>query len=238
MLLFVLGFAACSKNEELSLVPITELYPLQVGKVFYYRLDSTVVASNKQQLLKRSYNAKDSIESQYLDNTGRKTFRIFRYLRDTLTPISNNSNWKFTFTYRATFDTNRVEYVDNNLRFVTLTNPVKEGSQWKGTQYINTGFLAPYTFYDGWNFEYQNVGQGYTVKKGTIPDTYTVFQQDITSPNIPFNTANFQTKDYSIEVYAKGIGLIYKDFLHWVYQPSNYFQDESFGIRLSLIDNK
>ncbi len=240
--LVAIAFSGCKKNEDVSLIPFTDLYPLQAGKVFYYRLDSTVVSNSRLQLLKVSYNAKDSVDIEFLDNLGRKSFRIFRYLRDTLTPISNNSNWKYTATYYTSFDENRLEYVDNNLRFVPLTNPVAEGSQWNGTQYINTsgGTSNPNVFYDNWKFTYQNTGQSYVVKKGTIQDTYTIAQIDELTPDAPFDPTNYQQKNYSVEVYAKGIGLIYKDFVHWVYNvnPTTGYALESFGIRLSLIDYK
>jgi hypothetical protein len=49
-------------------------------------------------------------------------------------------------------------------------------------------------------------------------------------------------KSFSKEVYAKGIGLIYKEFIRWTYQPptavNKYFQEGSFGIKLNLIDYK
>jgi len=243
LLVLITAISSCKKSEELSPVPITDLYPLQAGKVFYYRLDSTIPSNDRLQLLKKSYNAKDSVDIEYLDNAGRKSFRIFRYLRDTLTPIANNSNWKYAATYYTSFDANRVEYIDNNLRFVTLTNPVREGSKWNGTQYINTSgggsSSNPLGFYDNWTFEYQNTGQDYQVKKGTIPDSYTVLHIDETDPSGPLNPASFQIRNLSYEVYAKGIGLIYKDFLHYNYQsPNGYDVAESFGIRLSLIDYK
>jgi hypothetical protein len=244
LVLLILFFSGCKKSEELTMVSFRELYPIQVGKVFYYRLDSTVVSSSLQQLLKVSYNAKDSVDAEFLDNQGRKSFRIFRYLRDTLTPISNNSNWKFTATYYATFDENRLEYVDNNLRFVSLTNPVSEGSQWNGAQYINIDTFVQnvfdYRFYKYYRHEYRDLGQPFQVKKGTIQNTYTVFHVDDTSPEGPFNPNEYQEKNYSIEVYAKGIGLIYKDMLRYVYNVTGTrgFSPENFGIRLSLIDYK
>lgn len=236
--IFFIASFGCTKSEDLKIITAEELYPLQVGKTFTYRLDSTVLANFNQQLVVKSYNAKDSIESQFTDAQGRKSFRIFRYIRDT----NNIKPWQYTATYNAVFDANRVEFVDNNLRFVTLVSPAKEGTVWKGTLNINTISPSPYSYFADWNFEYRNVGKPYTVKKGTIQNTYTVFQQDEILPNVPFNANNYQEKSYSVEVYAKGVGLIYKDFIRWVYQPpsavNKFYQEGSYGIRLSLIDNK
>ena len=63
----------------------------------------------------------------------------------------------------------------------------------------------------------------------------TVAQQDEFSPDGPFDpTLDYQQRNYSIEVYAKGIGLVYKDLLHWTWQKPKY-EDGSYGIRLTLI---
>lgn len=233
-----IAFLGCSDKESLTIVTAEDLYPIQVGKTFFYRLDSTVLGNFNQSLVVHSYIAKDSVQSLFTDGEGRKSYTIIRYLRDTL----QTKPWQFTSTYTATISNNRVEYIDNNLRFVSLVSPAKEGQQWKGTQYINTISPSPYSYFYGWNFEYQNADQPFTTKKGIIQNTYTVFQQDETLPDIPFNTNNYQEKSYSKEVYAKGIGLIYKDFIRWVYQPptavNKYYQDGSFGIRLNLIDYK
>lgn len=236
LLFIVTILSSCSKQESLTIVSAEELYPIEVGKTFIYRLDSTVLANFNQSLVIHSYIAKDSIESQFTDAEGKKSFRIFRYLRDTL----QQEPWKYIATYFASFTNNRVEYVDNNLRFVSLVSPAKEGVQWNGTQYINTISPSPFSYFANWNFEYINADQPFTTLKGIIPNTYTVFQQDETLPDIPFNSNNYQEKSYSKEVYAKGIGLVYKEFLRWVHQPptavNKFFQEGSFGVKLNLID--
>ena len=119
---------SCKKTTEtLNIVAINDLYPIAVGKTYFYRLDSTVTASFGASLVTKSYLAKDSIESTFLDASGRKSFRIFRYLRDTLA----TQPWTFTATYYSTIDSNKIEYNDNNLRYITLVNPVS---------YNTTGF--------------------------------------------------------------------------------------------------
>ncbi len=59
-------------------------------------------------------------------------------------------------------------------------------------------------------------------------------QQDETIPDGPSNGTSYQQRNYSVERYAKGIGLIYKDFLHYIFQPSYTFparfEDESFTV--------
>jgi hypothetical protein len=228
---------SCKKTtERLNIVSINDLYPIAVGKTYFYRLDSTVTASFGASLVTKSYLAKDSIESTFLDASGRKSFRIFRYLRDTLA----TQPWAFTATYYSTIDSNKIEYNDNNLRYITLVNPVSYNTSWKGNAYINTILPSPFYFLDNWDFHYSTIDGSFSCLKGTLQNTYTVTQQNTQTPSI-FDASIYNEKAYSIEIYAKGVGLIYKDFIHYIWQPTPQparFQDDSWGIRLNLIDYK
>lgn len=230
----VLATSCTKSTETLSPTTVKELYPIKVGNTFFYRLDSTVTINFGASLARRSYHAKDSVQASFTDAMGKPSFRIFRYLRDTL----NTKPWSFCATYVATFNDNKLEYVDNNLRFIPLAEPVTENSIWKGNVYINTMLSFPYYFLDNWDYTYQNLDKPFTVRKGLIPNTYTVLQQDRQDPGV-FDPSRYNEKSYSIEVYAKGIGLIYKEFLYYVWQstpaPARY-QDDSYGIRLNLMD--
>jgi hypothetical protein len=233
---FMVFLCGCTKKIELlETASVNDYYPLQVGKTFTYRLDSTVVAPFGTALLIKSYQAKDSIESTFTDNQGRQSFRIFRYTRDTLA----TQPWRFAATYFATPTNQALEYVDNNLRSIKLRAPIKEGYSWQAHTYINTNTDA-LRFLEGWNYEYQNVGQNFRVFNKTYDSTITVFQKDETSPaGVPFNPANFYQLDKASEVYAKGVGLVYKEFLHWTWQttPKQAYEDGSFGVRLRLISH-
>lgn len=240
---FIIGFlgliilsTSCTKTTEtLPLLTLKEVYPVAVGKTFFYRLDSTVAGNFGASLDKRSYHAKDSIESGFTDANGKPSFRIFRYLRDTL----NTKPWVFTATYVATFNNNKLEYVDNNLRFIPIAEPITESTTWKGNVYINTILPSPYYFLDNWDYGYRDLDKPYTVRKGTFQNTHTIVQQNTQTPST-FNPAVYNEKNYSIEVYAKGVGLIYKDFLHFIWQPTPTpkYDDNSYGIRLNLMDYK
>lgn len=239
-LLFCFAVIACSKKEVTDYPSMADYYPLQVGKTFTYRLDSTVRTNFGAALTVYYYLAKDSVESQFNDAQGRPSYRIFRYIRDT----AQTQPWKYLTTLVSTFDLNRkwVENVDNNLRYIILHEPVTEGYSWKGNSYIDTksgNSLVKYL--DEWNYTYENIGQPYTVRKGTFDTTITVLQADEVSPPGPFNSSNYQQTNYSVEVYAKGVGLIYKEFIHKTWQitpPPAHWDDDSYGIRLNLVNFK
>lgn len=234
LLLIVFALFSCKKQtQSLNIIALNDLYPISVGKVFIYKLDSINTADFGEKLVTNSYHAKDSVESTFLDASQRTSFRIYRYTRDTL----DVQDWAFAGTYYSTITNEKVEVNDNNLRFITLANPVSYNTVWLGNSYINTVLPSPYYFLDNWSYQYQNINSPFTCLKGNIDSTTTVLQQDYQVPQSGFDAAQYNEKNYSIEVYAKGIGLIYKDFLHYVWQPNTRtYQDDSYGIRLNLID--
>lgn len=236
LLALVILILSCKKQtESLNVVTSNDLYPIAVGKSFTYKMDSTIPINFGDALEVHSYQAKDSIESTFLDATGRTSFRIYRYTRDTLA----TQPWIYAATYYATTTSQRVEYVDNNLRFVTLANPVSYNTSWKGNAHINTVLPSTYYYLDNWDYHYTDLDQPYTCLKGEIQNTYTVFQQNSQVQQGTFNPAFYDEKSYSIEVYGKGIGLIYKEFLHYIWQPSDSKYDaNSWGVKLNLIDYK
>ncbi|HWB24314.1 MAG TPA: hypothetical protein VG738_02490 [Chitinophagaceae bacterium] len=238
ILFCAVSLASCKKqSEQLALPALADYTALQTGKVLLYHLDSTIIDPSGTQLVVNTYLVKDSIASTFTDNTGRLSYTVYRFITDTL----NTNPWQPLLTYYITPTANTVETVDDkNLRFISLTEPVTEGFSWSGNSYIDTKSAnSNYQFMDGWDYTYQNINMPYTVIKGSIDSTITVLQVDETSPPGPFDPGVYQQRNYSVEVYAKGVGLIYKDFLHWTWQPNPppaQYQNDSYGIRLNLID--
>lgn len=237
LLLIILVAVGCTKQTETySTGLLSEYYPLQVGTSILYQLDSTVPAPFGTALVVKSYQAKDSVEAVYTDNQGRTNYRVFRFVRN----AAGTSPWTFAATYVATLADNGVEYVDNNMRFLKLKLPLRDDYTFKGHTYIDTKSLNSNVMYlDEWEYEYRNVNKPYTINGKTFDSTITVFQHDETIPDVPFTSSiPYQQRNYGIEVYAKGVGLIYKDFLHWTWQstpPPSKFEDGSFGVKLTYL---
>ena len=234
----VISLVGCKKETtELDFPKLADYSALQTGRVLIYHLDSTVIDQSDAALVVTSYLIKDSIASTFTDNTGRLSYKVFRFITDTL----NKSPWQSLSTYYITPTEQSVETVDdNNLRFISLKEPVEDNFTWNGNSYIDTKSAnSNYQYMDGWTYTYQNVNMPFTVLKGTIDSTISVLQVDETSPPGPFDPDVYQQRNYSLEVYAKSIGLIYKEFLHWTWQtdpqPSHYDVD-SYGFKLNLID--
>ena len=189
-------------------------------------------------LVVKSYQAKDTIESTYTDNAGRLSYRIFRFTRDT----SGLQPWVFAATFAVTPTYEWIEYVDNNLRFLKLHAPVVEGYSWLAHSFIDTRSLnSTLGYLDNCEYQYQKVDSAYILFNTTYDTTVTVFQHDETNPEGPFDpNLDVQIRTYGLEVYAKGIGMIYKEFLYWNWQKNPApakFEDDSYGVKLSLISH-
>lgn len=236
----LLLFFSCKKQTETLDVPsLNAYYPAEVGRTLTYRLDSTITPAFGASLETVSYLAKDSIESSFTDGEGRISFQVYRFTTDTL----QKQGWQYKSTYFITLNKNTIEVTDdNNLRFIKLAEPLAENTTWKGNAYIDTRTAnSPVTYLDNWNYMYQNINAPFTTLKGTIDSTITVLQDDETIPEGEFDPNYYKQRNYSVEVYAKGIGLIYKEFLHWTWQttpPPSRYEDGSYGIKLSLINYK
>ena len=233
-----LVMTGCSKESEVLRLPLPgEYYPMVIGRSLIYRLDSFVIPQfSGTELGMKTYHARDSIADTTRDNIGRLSYRVYRFVTDTL----EEGPWVPTGTFVVTPLEKSIEVFDDfNLRFIKLAEPLRNDFTWSGNSYIDTKTAgSPYQYMDGWMYRYQNTGGPFTVEGGTFDNTITVLQQDETSPPGPFDPTAYKQRNYSIEVYASGVGLIYKDFLHWTWQttpPPARFENDSYGIRLSLI---
>lgn len=222
LLLLIGSLPFCKKQTDTySPVSASSYFPAAVGKYIQYRLDSVVFTNFDRDREVHSYQAKDSIDAAITDNQGRPSFRIRRMIRD----VDGTTPWQETATFSVTVLPNSVEYVENNLRFIKLVSPVKNDYYWQGNRYIFTGTStnsssaseSPYAFYFGWNYFYQNAEQPFTINGSTIENTVTIVQENSSTGDPLTSPTRYADSTYSVEVYAKDVGLIYKDFIHWVY---------------------
>jgi hypothetical protein len=237
LLTLCFSLSSCEKEtDDYESDPLNDYILNQVGKYISYRLDSTVFVNFGQKDSTIYYQAKDVVEESFTDQAGKAALRVVRYLRDT----SGTTPWLPSITYVIVPGRETVEVVENNFRFLKLALPVKEGFSWKGNTYVNLNSSDPDWDYDylfDWDYTYENYGQSFTTFKGQpVENTVTVNQRDevIGVPNDP---NGYSEKNYSKEIYAKGIGLVFREFLHTEYQPGNPGYTNGYGIRLTMIDH-
>ncbi|MFM7840053.1 MAG: hypothetical protein ACKO6K_10825 [Chitinophagaceae bacterium] len=233
----LLFMAGCEKKDTLSAPLLSDYLSIAKGKYIRYRMDSTLLVFYGQKEITVKYQAKDVVEDSLSDNLGRPAWRVVRYISDTnaVTP------WKPIATFMLILQRESVEWVENNLRFLKLILPVRAGYSWKGNSFIQTSTLSSeFRFYNDWTYTYDNIDASFTVWNNVpVANTLTVNQRDdiIGTPN---DASGYSERTFSQEIYGKGIGMVYKEFLHWEYQPPTDGKPgykTGYGIKLTMIDH-
>ena len=237
--LLIVTIVSCEKKDDYTSEPLTDYLNLKIGSFVRYRLDSTRYINFGQKDTVIKYQAKDVIDAEIVDAMGRTSYRVVRYLSDT----TGTKPWVPSGTYMITPTRENVEVIENNLRYLKLRLPIADGFNWKGNSYISTKSADKdwvYRFMDDWDYTYENLGESFNVfNNQTIPNTITINQRDDLA-GFPNDPALYSEYTFSKEVYGKGIGLIFRDFLHWEYQPprgTDPGYKEGFGIKLVMIDH-
>lgn len=232
-----LFFISCKKeNETFTTESVNDYFPLQVGKYITYNLDSTLYINFGQKDTLISYQVQDRVDAQITDNLGRPGYRIIRYIRH-----DSSQDWIPDNTFMAIPTGTSIEYVENNLRFLKLEMPVKQDFSWKGNSYIDTYSInSALQYLDDWDYIYDSIDVPLTINSLSFDSTLKVFQRDESEgddPSLP--TTQYADRTYAFEKYAKGVGLIYREFLHWEYQgpESPEYGYKGYGVKLSIIDH-
>lgn len=237
----IISVTGCSKKTDtFQTEPLTDYFiKLEPGKYIRYLLDSTLFIDFGQRDTVISYEAKDVVDAAITDNLGREGWRILRYLR----PVGSTSEaaWDLRLTYYVIPTREKLEVIENNLRYIKLTAPVVEGNSWHGNSHLPD---HPFEQFYGitsdvgiqyWDYTYQDKGAIENINNKDYDSTLTVHQIDEED-----YTAVFDSKNLWIEKYAKGVGLVHKEVLMWEHQPaigSNPDYWQGFGIRMTIIDH-
>jgi hypothetical protein len=229
-------FSSCKKStDDFKVVSPGDYYPLKVGKYITYSLDSTVFVNFGTVKQVHSYQVRLTIDALITDNLGRPAYRIIRYIRPTST-----APWVADNTFMAVVTESSVEFIENNLRFLKMKAPVRNGFSWKGNTYIDTYSLnSDVKYLDDWDYTYDSLDMKITQGAFTIDSTLKVAQRDEVIGN-PSDASSYSEINYGAEKYAKGLGLIYRNFLHTEYQPPRpgvgaYWQ--GYGVKMTMIDH-
>lgn len=231
-LLLILFFTSCKKESEtFDTAALSDYFPLTVGKYISYNLDSTVFVNFGKTKEVITYQVKDLVDGEITDNLGRLSYRIIRYSRK-----KASDPWLANNTFMVTPTDKSIEFVENNLRYIKLMLPVKADNSWRGNSYIDTYTSGnDMRYLDNWDYIYDSVALPLTISSYNFDNTLKVFHRDeqIGDPQIP--GTGYAEKTYSLEKYAKDVGLVYREFLHWEYQ-GNTQTYSGYGVKLSVID--
>jgi len=236
------GLLSCSKTEDFQTDLIEEYFPLAPGKYITYRLDSLVFVNFERDIETHRYQVKHLVDAEVQDNLGRPSYRIYRFIRDS----AGLTDWVPNGTYYITPGEDEVEVIEDNLRFVKLHMPIREGYSWEGNRYLpDNPYSSLYDFsndrdMETWEYYYDRFESIFSHQGYDYSDVWTVEQQDVAS-NIPVSDpGSFGFKSRAVDKYAKGIGPVYREYYLYEYQPnpsgvSPFYS--GFGIQMWMIDH-
>jgi len=227
-------------------VRLTQYFlPLEIGKYAIYQLDSVNFYYYGQLDTLTQYLAKDTVESSFVDNQGRTSWVVVRYL----SPVTGTPDWTPSETNVVTPSSQSIELVENNLRFIKLAYPLQDSLTWSGNSYIPDkpfpyNFITPENVnLNDWAYTYHRVNQPFTAGGKTYDSTLTILQIDDSSDNVPIVVDTiFASRSYWSETYAKNVGLIYRNTVIWEYQPATPNGSQSgyklgFKVTLTLLEH-
>lgn len=204
LLLFVVFFAHCKKTEPNTVDLGKDYFPAEIGFWQEYQVDSITFSdfTNPVSVDTASYQIKEMIESSFLDLNLEENFRIEQFKKNSSTgySIENIFSLKPTVT--------NMQKVENDLRYVKMVFPVTENKNWKGNLYIDVTDEPTLDFLNTekypWEYVYSSVNETLQIGTFTFDSCVTVIQID---------EENLFEKKYSKEIYAKNVGLVYKELI-------------------------
>lgn len=237
---FTFCFTACKKTETYSLEPISDYYPLTIGKYITYDLDSLVFTNYGTELDTFHYQVQYVIDGATVDNLNRPGYRVIRYIRP-----DSTFGWTPDHTDLVVNTGHSIEFTEDNMKYIKLSQPYQEGFSWLGNSYLASDqYDLSYLAY--WNYTYDSLNAPIMVGALNVDSTITVHEEDY-AVNYPIIVStSLARRIYSVEKYAKGIGLVYRNFFYQDYQPDTYLPDGTFvpaytdagyGVTLTMIDH-
>jgi hypothetical protein len=199
--LLVSAVAACKKEGTVPDLGYG-YFPDQVGKYVIYDVDSFYYDDFTGLIDTSKFQLKEKIESVYQDNQGRPTLRLERSVRfyNPLIPYASIP-WTLRDVWAANRTNTTAEKVEENVRYIKLAFPVKEGQVWNGNAQ-NTGPEQKYTYYF--------YDQARIIGGRLFDSVLQVNQHD---------QVDLIQKKLYVEKYAKNTGLVYKHVIDVSSQP-------------------
>lgn len=205
--LATLIFVACKKTPDDYQTELgKEYFPLEVGKFIEYEMDSTIYDPNGDSMV---YSTKTFVREEVIDtlhdNNDSVLYKIEHYER-----TSDTLPWTIKKVLSQSFDGNQAIRTEDNLRFIKMTFPLKKGTRWDGNSFFIEGLIVTVAgesleMFKGWSYRVNGVNE---------PQTIGAFQFDETATVEEAENENLIELRRSKSVYAKSIGLVYREL--WI----------------------
>ena len=218
-------YSSCKKEEYIpQSLSDGKYFPMKLGSWTIYEVDSVFYDDfyEPTKIDTIFYHIKEVVADTFRDLTGNLTYKIERFRR-----TDSSDNWVLYNVWTVNKFDRLIERTEQNLRYIKMVFPIDEFKTWKGNSYINATGTIDYM--DGWDYIYSEIHKKDTINNLMFDSTVFIIQKDDVS---------LIRKDYFIEQYAKGVGLIFKESSHLSKQNINEDWQSGFYIKYQIMDYK
>ncbi len=230
---------ACKKNKTETFVGDYgySYFPDDSGIFVIYQIDSVIYDDFTNTVRTSTIYLKEQVGEQFIDNLDRVGKRIIRSYSNVDSTIQK---WETNNVYYIVRNTLVAERVEENLRYIKMVFPNENNKNWLGNKYIVSAppYIIDTSNYSvrDWKFSVSRRDREYLINSTRYDSTLTITQ-------IQDSSAIFKT--LAKEIYAKNIGLIYRE--SWIVTSQDTFKirnqypwqdraDRGFIIRQFAID--
>lgn len=206
--LITLLLYSCSKKESAAPDPTEKnYYPVKTGYWVQYQVDSVKISFNDPRVDSTvvSYQMKEAIDSSEIDLAGNQRWLISVYRR-----TDSSSPWSFMKRWSLFMKDNVLHKIENDNDFIKLVFPITKGAQWYDQAYYGTDIEN--RLGSKMKYEYKEVNAPFQGRNANFDSTAQVLYYDY---------EDAINKDFFREIYAKNIGLVYKEEYQLEKSPSD-----------------
>lgn len=215
-LVMAFSFNSCQKKYEDPLVNGgKEYYPLEVGKYILYDVDSIYWNDFLREEIPVRWQLRYECVDTFRDTENRLSYIINVYRRKAPSyPFEIDNVVHVTPTER------NIEFYQKNIPYIPMAFPVSSSTKWDGLAKINTDKIKYDAFKSTkWDYHYEDIDQPYFNDIKNFESTITVMQIDEQINNPDIDSTVYAEKIYGKEIYAQNVGLVYKEFVYWTFNP-------------------
>ncbi|TAL61851.1 MAG: hypothetical protein EPN85_03880 [Bacteroidetes bacterium] len=197
LVLVCIGILVSYCKKDVETVPPADMgynyFPDDTGRYVIYEVDSISYDDKSHAPDTTRYLLREEIVSSFLDISGRATLRIERFKKMYNDSVPYDSiDWVGPRIWYANRTSTTAEKVEENIRYIKLVFPSKEGKEWDGNSYNTLGQKY---------YEIISVDESETINNISFDSVITVQQ---------YKQIGFIQYIFEIEKFARNVGLIYK----------------------------